>query len=410
MYDSDSTAAHFIEFGKMARDMPPSFEAGGGVSYPVDAPEGGRLGLLLPGRGFLSAVDLKTLGITKNPPNVYDPSTYKHLLDEARTGWKRRGVLADDGEDVTITDRRGREHALIQGAAISTYDQIIAQRAGGFANDIAFQKASATTIANNWHLIWKVAGNPVGGTYSPTTTAPTDALMDRSGAAAISLYLSNPSGTNKKYLLTFGFSATSQINMGVLIDILSMSGSFRLTVATAETITTPTNATREYGSGTGNGNLYTFIVATAGTSSASAHTFIAHYMNQASTDTTAPTLTGVTSQTLTADTIYLSGAGILSNSFFGPLASGDTGVRAIKSSTVSVAATSAILEGIVFFPLSFLPGIAANSYIERDSTTQIDGITELINASGVIGHLSLIVLPNTTTSGVITGYLKTVSG
>lgn len=402
----DTLVENLSEWANIARSMPKSFEMGG-ISYSVDSPDGGNLGRMLPGRGFLSAVDLKTLGITKQPPHIYDPSLYQSIVDETRKGYKRRGLLVEDEQEVKFTDKRGREHHLISGGAITTYDSIIAQRSAGQAEDRTVFKASITTTANIWYSLFHAGGHPVAGTYL-NTTAPTDAVLDRSNAAALSLYFSNPTSPARKYLLTFGFSATTQVNMAVLVDILQHGGGFRLSVNTAETVVAPTNSTRQYGTGSGVGNLLTFICSAAGTPGAG--TFIAQYVNQAAANTNAPTLT-TAAAAIIADVLWPASVGVTAGagSFFVPLASGDTGVQAVKQTTCSVAGTGTLASN-VFFPLSFVPGMAGNAYIERDSTSQIDGITELVQAANVIGCLGLYIFPNSTTSGGLTAFMRTVAG
>jgi len=402
-YDVDALATQFARLGKMARDMPRSFDSNG-ITYAVDSPSGGpnSLGHLLPGRGFLPRVDLSTLGLHRRPRYVLDPSAFRRRMDRV--------------EEKTRKERdwdrllEGRGLKVVEGGAISTYDGIIASRGAGKAEDRTFTKSSITTVATTWSTLVHAGGQPPALTYL-ATTAPTDALLDRTNAAAISQYLTSPTSPDKKYLLTFGFGSAQQINIAVLVDILNHSGSYRMTVSTAETVVTPTLATRQYGPGTGIGNLVTLVVATAATFAVG--TLTLQTVDQAGANTNAPALTtsatATTADTLVPSTAAVSGTG--TGSFFIPLASGQTGVQAIKQNTLSVnTGTGGPLAGLVFFPLSVVPGVGANAYIERDSTTQIDGITELVQASSVIGFLSLIVQTNTTSSGALTGFIRTVAG
>jgi hypothetical protein len=385
--DPDKIMEQMIYLGEGARAMPKTFKYEA-MTYRVGSGEG-DIGRLLPGRGFMPHVPLKKLGITKTHPAVYDPTQFQRLRDR----------LFHLG------------HSLVNSevGAITTRDSIITGRAGGKANDWATVKASLTTTANVWYAQFaNVAGQPGAGTYL-ATTAPTDRLPTRATAGSLSLYMADPGGSDDKYLLTFGFGAGQQINMCVLVDVVNEGGSFRLSVNTAETVATPTNATRQYGSGNGNGNLLTFVCTTAGTPGAG--TFIAQYQDQGNVATNAPTLTQAASAIL-ADVIYPSSVAFTGANNFGlfvPLDPADTGVQSVKQTTCSVAGTGALASN-VFFPLMFVPGIAANTYIERDSTTQIDGITQLADASQVTGSLRLYMLPNTTSTGVVTGYFKTVSG
>lgn len=398
-YDVDAAAAQLIHLGKMARQMPKSFDPHG-MTYNVDSPSGGpgSLGKILPGRGFLPSVDIRTLGLNRRPFGVLDPSAFRRSLERV--------------DEKTIRERHWEkmlgERPPIAGGAITGYDNIIANRAAGKAEDRAFFKASITSVATTWSTLVHAGGQPPALTYL-ATTAPTDALLDRTNAAAISNYLTSPTSPDKKYLLTFGYGSAAQLQVAVLVDILNHSGSYRMTVSTAETVVTPTLATRQYGPGTGIGNLVTMVVATAATFAVG--TLTLQTVDQAGANTNAPALTtsatATTADTLVPSTAAITGAG----SFFIPLASAQTGVQAIKQNTLSVnTGTGGPLAGLVFFPLSIVPGIGANAYIERDSTTQIDSITELVQASNVIGFLSMFVLTNTTTSGALSGFVRTVAG
>jgi len=65
---------------------------------------------------------------------------------------------------------------------------------------------------------------------------------------------------------------------------------------------------------------------------------------------------------------------------FSPLASGDTGVTAITNVAFNATATGNFTLAIIK-PLAVVPTVAANSYVERDSTTQIDSLIKLPRGS-----------------------------
>jgi hypothetical protein len=382
--DPDNIMEAMIRFGSMAQTMPRTWDHEG-LTYNFGSPDG-IFGKLLPGRGFMPGTPLKTLGITKEHPWVYDPSTFQRLRD--RLFHLGHSLLASEV------------------GAIATRDNIITARGGGKANDFATIKASLTTTANVWYCNFAtVGGQPGAGTYL-ATTAPTDRVPTRATAGSLSLYMSDPGGSDKKYLLTFGFGAAQQINMAVLVDVVNEGGAFRLSVNTAETVTTPTVSTRQYGSGNGIGNLLTFVCSAAGTPGAG--TFTAQYVDDAGANTNAPALTTLAAAII-ADVIWPASVGVTAVGLFVPLAAASLGVKAVKQTTCSVAGTGSVASN-VFFPLMFVPGVSSNSYIERDSTASIDGLTELANATQVTGSLRMYVLPNTTSTGVVTSYFKTCAG
>src|SRR5437764_607177 len=76
----DFIAENLIRMGLQARRMPPAWDVAG-ISHLVAGPQGQYIGKLLPGRGIYVDVDLKSLGITKPPPFVYERSRYRRILD-----------------------------------------------------------------------------------------------------------------------------------------------------------------------------------------------------------------------------------------------------------------------------------------------------------------------------------------
>jgi len=287
--------------------------------------------------------------------------------------------------------------------AISTYDGIINARATGQYNDIPFTKASVTAVANQWFSIIRAAGQPAAMVFN-ATTAPTETATDRATVGAFSTALSNPAGSNRKYLLTLGFTSSATVNFILLMDIHVQGGTFRLTVTSAETVASPVTVVRGYGVAVlGAGNCITFVETTA--SSATAHNLTISYTNQAGTAGqsivfAAPATAG------TIDGIYPVG----SSNWFIPLVSGDFGVRAVASTTSNTALGAGAMALILHYPLMLIPGISSNVYVERDSTVQIDALQELANSSQVIGCLGMLCFCNTSSTGQLTGMVRTIEG
>src|SRR6266576_2273151 len=109
--DIDKVAATLIRMGRMARDMPPSWD-GAKCRTLVAGPSFEHVGHLLPGRGLQLDCDLKYLGIKKHLPNVFQKTIKDRLFEILRS-------------------ERG---------AIATYDGIINARASGQFSDAVFTK------------------------------------------------------------------------------------------------------------------------------------------------------------------------------------------------------------------------------------------------------------------------------
>lgn len=381
----DRLAAYLIYMAKLARTLGPSWDAIG-LTHFIAGLHGEYIGKVLPGKGIYLDFDLKRMSpITKSLPFVFE-----------RTPVQKWNEMFDD-------ERLAIELAMVPmaGGTITSYDGIINARAGGNAEDIVIMKTSFTTSANEWFDMFLSLGTPDGGLYTGTTP-PTGTALNKSTTGAWSLGLTNPTGVNKKYFLTLGLNSNVAINFGVLVDILTESGSFRLTVATAETVATPPTLLRYT---TGAGVQMTLVVTTA--SSATAHTLTVTYMNQAGTAGQAVSAFAPATATITPQLAYPTGIG----SPFVGFQSGDYGAREFKQTQSNVALAAGALTGLLVYPLAFIPGVAANTYVERDSTVQIDGLTELVLGSdSALGCLGMFINTGTTASGAFKSFIRTCTG
>jgi hypothetical protein len=389
----DTIAEELAFLGRLGKHMPPAWD-GAKVRHIVKSPTtGGYLGYILPGRGFMPDLDLKYLGITKALPHVYERTLLNKIYDALLRPEKH---FRTDLQQV-IDPERG---------AITTYDGIINARAGGKSNDIWISKNSFTTTANDWYCNARIAGLPGAFTFD-SATPPTQAACDRSTAGSLSNGLFNPGGTDKKYLLTFGWTATQQINCGMLCDLQVQGGSFRLTVTTAETVATPVTIPRTYYSPLGAGNYMWGVTITG--ASATATNLTVTYVDQDNNTAQTVVIAGPATATI-ADQCWPDSSSSVGGGPFWALAAGDFGVRSMSDTQSSVALAAGAIAVCIGVPLVVMPGISSNAYIERDSTIQVDGLTELVNVSQTIGALTMLLLPNTTSTGVMGAFMRTCAG
>jgi hypothetical protein len=289
--------------------------------------------------------------------------------------------------------------------AITTYDGIINARANGKGEDIVIAKSSITMASGFWYDTFRAGGSPAAGVYD-SATAPTDQSTDRSTIGAFSSHLTNPTGSDKKYLIAIGWSATSAHNFGILCDQHTQGGSFRLTVTTAETVASPETTVRQYGPGTnGSANEIVATVTTARTTPTTSNSTIT-YLDEAGGSSSA-----VNAMLAATDPVDRCLALPNTGSPFAALASGDIGVRQVSAHTKAVTADAAGACAIqIVTPLVFVPGVSANVYIERDAPMNIDGLTELANSSLVIGCLKMLVFSGATSLGTMLVFLRTAAG
>jgi hypothetical protein len=349
--------------------MPPAWD-GAEISHEFCGPGGEHLGRLLPGRGLYLDVDPKYVGITRRVPFVYPRTPIRRLVE-------------------ILHSERG---------AITTYDEIINARTGGKGEDVAVSKASITTVDATYASLFRAAGAPAGvGTY---TNIPGGAAPDRTNVGAWSLGLTSPISPDKKYLLTLGLTHASAVNMIILLDLLVAAGNIDANVATNQTINS-TALTRYTG---GAGVLMAFEVTTQ-LGATPANLNVNSYTNQAGATARA---TGAVAMTASAIVQRLQPVAL---GPFMQLQAGDYGVRSVETLVLSAGMGAGVLALNLYMPLAFIPGVPGNVYFERDSTIQVDGITELVStAGGVLGCLTAYVLANGSSTGIGTYFMRTVAG
>lgn len=389
----DYIADRLALIAKIGRDMPPSWD-GAKITIPVISPCGeARIGKILPGRGLYLASDLKSVGITKKIPYVFEHSPTMRLMEKLKS--ERTAIAAA----ALITAASFFSRKLLTGlgpivfGTLASYDAIINARSTTGV-DVTVTKTSITTVASAWSGLFDTGGLPVAGAY----TATPGAVCTNATTGALSFGIPNPAGANEVYLLTFGYTSTVQINMAILADLLVQVGSIAVAGAGA---TVSSAALTRYTNG--NGVMMTWEVTTA--LGATPANLTVSYTNQAGT---AAQSTGAQALTVSAIVGRLQP---IATGPYSPLASGDYGVRAVATATTSANMTAGALALNLYFPLAFVPGVAANAYIERDSTNQIDGLSIIQDdSSDVLGCLTLYVLSNGATSGVVTAFMRTVAG
>lgn len=402
-YDVDVVAAEIGRVAQLARHMPPAWD-GAKVAHGFTGTSGENLGRVLPGRGVALASDLKSLGITKPIPYVFEKSLAMRAI-EACGGRERLAMQAAAVLASLKIGALGMADALtslpLVIGAITNYDGIIDARGNGNGQDVVLAAVSATTVATSWHSIINATTKLPGGTFAPANI-PGGTATNRATTGALSAGLTNPSGTDKKYLLTVGFTSTSTLNMLILADILVAAANINANSSTAQT--TNTTALTRYTGTASAGNLVTFEVTTA--LGATASTFsLSSYTNSAGTASRSGTALAMTTSAI---------VGRIQPSNLGPfmtLQAGDIGVRSVESVTLTTAMGAGVMNMYLYRPLHFLPGVGANVYVERDSTVQIDGLTELVEGSdNELGFLSFFILPSGTSSGNQTYFFRTVDG
>jgi hypothetical protein len=277
-------------------------------------------------------------------------------------------------------------------AALTNLSDVINRMTGGNSGtpeNIFFHKdsrvdaaAAVATIAGRYTSLWQYEGSPAGGAAPGAVAIPTNAT---DGA----LKQTDPGGGREKWLL--GTAACASV-AGTLIlydRLLHISG-FSGTTVSPTTQTVGGTLTRNTG-GVGN-QIWVEIYTQIGASST---TITASYTDQ----------DGNPSQTTTATGIGNTGLREAQRIIPLPLASGDTGVRAVASVTLAATTGTAGDFGVTIArPLAIIPvGFLGVGSI-RDNISGIPTGVEIDTDA----CLALAWLPNSTTAPQVFGSIHMI--
>jgi hypothetical protein len=283
--------------------------------------------------------------------------------------------------------------------AITNYDGIIASRAGGKAGDCTpFTTATLGGVSSVWYYDSHQAGVP--GSLSHTGIP--GGQLNHSGTTG-AFPIGDAAAGEEKYLLTAGLSVSNANGaVAMLVDYLWEASGISATINTAQTVNS--TALGRYSGTAAAGNMIMSEVAV--THGATAQNLTITYTNQAGTGGRSTGAVAATASVATPRVNPYSGFGP-----FMPLAAGDTGVRSIETAQYSAANSAGSDHLCIVRPLLMMPTVAVNTFVERDSTAQIDAITQLVkNASEQSACLRWLFLTSGTGTFTYTSLIRTCRG
>lgn len=307
--------------------------------------------------------------------------------------------------------------------AISNYDGIVTARGSGALQDVWMaMTATQTPVTLSWYDLMAFAN------WQPMT-APNFAAYTNGGTGGAVLdatsngsWLTNPTGSNKKYIVSVGLTTTSITGFAtaMLYDCL-WAGTYSINASATINPTTDVTVTRYASTSAGNadysgGNQMMSTLTATLTYASTAGSVATTYTDQAGTTgkTTSYTFpaTGPLVNRVIGNHTHATATPLANTPFMALTNAGSSGVTKLEQVVVTAAATptsGSVVHKIVR-PLVFMPFIAANSYIEQDTTLNIGNMVELRNASQVCGCLGWNAFSAGTTAASISAFLRTVEG
>lgn len=249
-----------------------------------------------------------------------------------------------------------REQLLTTNAGFASLSALIAAISAGQRRDFQWQKTGTAGVAGVTNSLWAVGSQPVAGatgSAAPGGRAPTDATT---GA----IPYANPGGTDTLHVVGAEVLASLAGSTALLYDRIfdvqkTMNSNANETVSGVPTryqSNTPGNA--DYAAG----NFLFIEVLTA--LAATAHNWDAQYTDQdGNTVVALPTVTGNSAA-------IINRLDHPTNSWFCPLASGDSGIQALTRMTCSAAVATGAIDFVIGHPLMMMPCPVANMIFIRD--------------------------------------------
>jgi len=278
---------------------------------------------------------------------------------------------------------------------ITNYDGIIAARGAGNVDDRFFGKNAAYGgVAGVWYSALRVAGYPGSLTYTDATSAGIIPTATNSGA----IPLSSVASTSKKYLLTAGFTvSTAALAAVMLVDVLWAGANVMGNVGGAQVINSAA-LTRST-----NGIGCELLVVVSSAIGATAQNLQINY-----TGNDDATHNVTIAMTTAAAVNRVMPAGIVP---FVPLNAGVKGVKSIQSAAFSSTNAAGSVDIHIVKVLTIVPTVAAYTYVERDTTSQIDGIVEInVDSAGMPGCIGQLSLHSGTGTSMSAGFIRTCQG
>lgn len=251
------------------------------------------------------------------------------------------------------------------GAGYASMSDALSRASGGFSQLLngGISKSGPTGVVNSAHSLWRVGAMPAAGGAGAAPPGGTAHVKSDTGAMAFT----NPAAGTLR-LHGADFWATVALNTLLLYDRLFSVAKTINSTATESVTGVPTRyqsstATSEEYAG---GNFLFMEVAQTAYANTAHNWTVCRYRNQAGTDTiSVPSLAGNPGGVATiADRLDMP-----INTFFAPLASGDSGVMDLDQMQCSALVATGVLNFVIGHPIGFMLFPFAASTIPFDWLT-----------------------------------------
>lgn len=283
------------------------------------------------------------------------------------------------------------------GMGFTSLGDLIAEATAGKKQDLWFQKVGTTGVVAATNSLFKVGNQPAAGSAAaaaPGGTAP-------SSATTGALPFNNPSGGDTTHFTTGNVVPSSGANTLLMYDRIFAVAKTMSSAATEAVTGVPTRY-QNTTAGTADSAEGNFLFVEIGTAlGATAHNWtVCQYTDQSGTTAVSlPSLTGNSS-------------GIVNRldhptgQWFAPLATGDTGIKALTQMQCSASVTGAV-DFVIGHPIAWMPCPISSTLFVVDGINSAFSLTRIFD-SACLAFLE--VMKGATTATTYTGGVTIVSG
>lgn len=285
-------------------------------------------------------------------------------------------TLESFGRRVSRGFRHAAKKATTQApTGFASLGDLIAEATAGKKQDLTFNKTGTAKVISRCNQLWQVGAHPAigaAGAAAPGGTVPTSATT---GA----LFLNNAAVVGDTNHFVSGWVRADFVNSLLLYDRIFAVAKTMNSSATEAVTGVPTRYTNTTGGtkDSAEGN-FLFMVTGLTPLAATAHNWtVCTYTDQSgNTGATLPSVTGVAGGPIHQFDMPL-------GSWFAPLATGDTGVKALTQMQCSALVATGLLDFVIGHPIAFMPIPIVNMMCV------VDGINTAFNLTQVFDNACL---------------------
>lgn len=297
--------------------------------------------------------------------------------------------------------RTMREHAKLNAGFASLSDLISEMTTGGKGQQLAWTKTGPTKVVGSASSLWRVGTWPAAGTVGAAAPGGTAYTSATTGALAFNNPAVGGDTTHLVGMQTIGSLQNSLLLYDRLFAVAKTINS-TLTEAVTGVPTRYQNTTAGQPDSIAGNFLSVHVTATSLANTAHNWT-VCTYTDQTGAASTLPSVAGNPGAVATiADRVDLP-----NGTFFAPLETGDTGIKALTQMQCSALVATGSCEFVIGHPLAFQPIPLANV------VCLLDGINSAFNLVRIFDNACLAFMElaaPATTATTYTGSVSIVSG